>query len=293
MFKKISQRPYSILVALKNGYKKQIRLNFRLSLLSALIGIFLLPHLAYLSAITPEEIIALTNQTRETAGLKALTANQLLTQAAIAKGRAILKSQTFKHNIDNKKFSSWIRDVGYNYSYVGENLAIDFLTSQTVVEAWENSLRHKKNLLSPYYREIGVAATQGKFQDQDTTVVVQIFGSPAVGSAQLLAPNPGFRSNNLNMNFLQTDLTGYQPERAENLLTHSIINQELLPTQGNKLTLPTENNLMIKANKFIVRPEAYAATDNFLIIFMALTLIYFLVFLYYYYFLKINRLAAA
>ena len=311
MIKKISRRLYFILVSPKNEYKRQISLNFKLSLLSTLIGIFLWPHLAYLSAITPEEIIALTNQERELAGLNALTANQLLTQAAIAKGKAILKSQTFKHSIDNKKFSSWIRDVGYNYSYAGENLAIDFLTSQTVVEAWKNSPMHKKNLLSHYYREIGVAATQGKFQGQDTTVVVQIFSSPAVGSVQLLTPDSGFSSINSNMNFLRINLTAYKFAGAENLLSHSIINQELLPAHDKKLILAAENNLMIKANpvreltrlesiifsnganKFIVQSEVYAAANNFLIFFTALSLIYLLIFLHYYYFLKINRLAAA
>lgn len=292
MFKKISQRPYFILVAQKSKYKKLIKLNFKLSLLSALIGIFLLPHLAYLSTITPEEIIALTNQERELAGLNALTANQLLTQAAITKGKAILESQTFKHNIDNKKFSSWIRDTGYNYSYAGENLAIDFLTSQTVVEAWKNSPLHKKNLLSPYYHEIGLAAIEGKFQGQNTTIIVQIFGAPAVGSVKPLAPASGLSWLNSN-NFLATGLVNYSSGRAENLLTHSILNQELLPARGDKLVLPAENNLMVKVNKFIVQPKNYVAADNFLIIFTALTLIYFLIFLYYYYFFKINRLAAA
>lgn len=319
MFKKTSQRLYFILAAPKNERKRLIKLNFKLSLLSALLGIFLLPHLAYLSTIAPEEIIALTNQERQLAGLSGLTANQLLAEAAIAKGKAILAAQTFKHNIDDKKFSFWIRDTGYNYSYVGENLAIDFLSGQSVVEAWKNSPLHKKNLLNPYYRETGVAATQGKFQGQDTTVVVQIFGSPAVGSVEALMPATGPNWLNSN-NFLSTDLADYRAGRAENLLTRSIFNQELMPAQDKKLILPPENILMIKANpvreftgyalnnnylqfqsivfsnganNFIVQPETRAAANNFLIIFTALTLIYFLIFLHYYYFVKINRLAAA
>jgi len=257
-----------------------------------LIGIFLLPNLAYLSAITPEEIIALTNQEREISGLNALTANQLLAQAAIAKGKAILESQTFKHNIDNKSFSSWIRDTGYNYSYAGENLAIDFTTSQDIVEAWNNSPLHKKNLLSPYYQEIGVAATQGKFQGQDTTVVVQIFGSPAVGSFQPLAPDSGLSFINSNTNFFETGPAGYQLGRTENLLTNSILNQQLLPAYNSKLIIPAENNLSARLNTFIVQPESYAALNNFLIIFNCLTLIYLLIFLYYYYFFKINKLVS-
>lgn len=272
--------------------KQLIRLKFKLSLLSMLVGIFLLPNIAYLAAITPEEIIDLTNQERVEAGLNALTANQLLTQAAIAKGKAILESQTFKHNINDRKFSSWVRDTGYNYSYVGENLAIDFMTSQSVVEAWENSPLHKKNLLSPYYKEIGIAAVAGKFQGQDTTVVVQIFGSPAQASVQPLSADSGLSRLNSNINFLETDLAGYQLGRTENLLTHSILNQELLPAYGSKLIIPAKNILGAASYKFFVQPESYAAANNFLIIFTSLTLIYLLAFLYYYNFLKINKLAA-
>lgn len=275
-----------------SGSKQYIKRKFKLSLLSVLVGVFLLPNLAYLSAITPEEIIALTNRERKTAGLNSLTANQLLTQAAITKGKAILESQTFKHNINNKKFSAWIRDTGYNYSYVGENLAIDFVTSQGVMEAWKNSPMHKKNLLSPYYQEIGISAIDGKFQGQDTTVVVQIFGSPAIGSVQPLFPDSGINSVNSNINFLETNLTGYQLSRAENLLTHSILNQELLPAYDSKLIIPAENNLDTATYKFIVQPGTYAAANNFLITFTFLTLIYLLVFLYYHYFFKINKLAS-
>lgn len=292
MVKKINGRLFVNLAESKNENKKHFRPNIRLSLLSMLIGIFLLPNLAYLSVITPEEIIALTNKEREAVGLNALTANQLLTQAAIVKGKTILESQTFKHTIDNKKFSSWIRDAGYNYSYVGENLAIDFITSQGVVEAWNNSPMHKKNLLNPYYQEIGISVLEGEFNGQNTAVVVQIFGTPPIGSVQPLSLDPGLSYINSNMNFLETDFDGYRLTYSENLLTHSILNQKLLPTFDSKLVLPAENNLNTGSYKFIAQLKSYASANNILIIFASLTLIHILVFLYCYYFLKINKLAS-
>lgn len=293
MLKKINSRLRFSLSAAKNKYKKLISLNFKPSLLGMLIGIFLWPQLAYLAAISPEEIIALTNREREAAGLNALTANQLLTKAAIAKSKDILKFQTFKHNIDNKKFSAWVREAGYNYSYAGENLAIDFLTSQSIIEAWKSSPMHKKNLLSPYYQEIGLAAIDGKFKGQATTVVVQIFGAPAAGSAQPLAAASGLSSINSNINFSETGLIDYRAENAQNLLTHSILNQKLLAALDDKLALPAENNSAAASYKFIIQLKSSAAFNNLLIIFTALTLlvlIYSLIFLYYYYFLKINQL---
>ena len=278
----------------KKEYNRLIKANLKLSLLGLLIGIFLLPQIAYLSTITPETLIELTNQARAAVGLNSLTANQLLTQAAIEKGKAIITTNTFKHTIGDKKFSAWIRDTGYNYSYVGENLAIDFITSEGIMEAWENSPLHKKNLLNPYYQEIGIAAVPGKFQGQDTTVVVQVFGAPAAGLAEPRSLNSGLNYLNSNSLPAEINLADWQFNRqAENLLTHSIINQELLPIYYNKLVLPAYNYEAPELNKFIVQPNYPAGLNNFLIIFGSITLVYLLIFLYYYYFLKINKLASA
>lgn len=266
---------------------------FKLSLLSMLIGIFLLPNLAYLSEITPEKLIELTNKERQNSGLNLLTANQLLTQAATLKGQAILDSQTFKHTINDKKFSGWIKEAGYNYSYVGENLAIDFNSSEGVIEAWKNSLLHKKNLLSPYYQEIGLAAVAGKFQGQETTVIVQIFGAPAQASVQPLTPNNnGWNANGLTVTAPQIDSAAWSNARAENLLTHAISERQFWPEESFKLALPYENSQAEQLNKFIIQPADGKIMNNFFMIFSAITLLYFLISLYYYYFLKINNLAA-
>ncbi|MFH1255098.1 MAG: CAP domain-containing protein [bacterium] len=261
------------------------KIKYKLSLLSALIGIFLLPNLAYLSSISPEEIIALTNKEREQSGLNSLTANQLLTQAAIEKGKSILESQTFQHSIGDRKFSSWVRESGYNYSYTGENLAIDFTSSQDIIEAWKNSPSHKKNLLSSSYQEIGVSVIEGKFQNQDTSVVVQIFGSPAAGSASLLSKNTAQGLIKPNTNFLKTEVGGYKTTTVENLLTHSILDQELLSDYGNKLALP-------EVNKIIVQRESSGIGNNFLMIFSSLALSYLLLFLHCRYFSEISKLAS-
>jgi len=276
----------------KKEYRKLIKANFKLSLLGLLIGIFLLPQTAYLSAITPEKLIEMTNQDRAAVGLNALTANQLLTQAATIKGQAIISTDTFKHTIDDRKFSSWIRDTGYNYSYVGENLAIDFVTSEGIMEAWENSPLHKKNLLNPYYQEIGIAALSGKFQGQSTTIVVQIFGAPASGSIQPQIENSGL--SYLNSAPAEASLADWQFNRqAENLLTHATINQPSLPLYSNKLILPAYNYEITEPNTFIVQSNSLVNLNNFLMIFSSITLVYLLIFLYYYYFLKINRLISA
>jgi hypothetical protein len=70
----------------------------------------------------------------------------------------------------------WITQTGYEYLYAGENLAKDFITAQSAVDAWMASSTHKSNIISPYYKDMGIAVVEGKLQGKPTVLVVQIFG---------------------------------------------------------------------------------------------------------------------
>ncbi|MEA3464249.1 MAG: CAP domain-containing protein [Patescibacteria group bacterium] len=278
-----------------------------------LIGIFLLPQIAYSSAIAPEKLIELTNQERIKTGLKPLTANQLLAQAAYQKGNDILINQAFRHNINDKKFSSWIKETGYKYSYVGENLAIDFVTSEGVIAAWLNSHSHKKNLLGAYFTEIGVAVIEGKFQGQNTILIVQIFGAPAQAMVQPWLSN--INTNKplplLDQNMPAITYAGRQAG-AENLLTHSIAGQSILSGNliqsqwlaNHKLALNynTQNqsigfllNRYLDSNimsKFFKQISYLLPLINFLTISISIILILSMLYIYFFYFLYIHKLIA-
>jgi hypothetical protein len=148
------------------------------------MGIFLFPNNALAALITPTNLIELTNQERAKYGLKELTENKLLTQAAAAKAEAIFAEQKFSHNFENKKFSQWIKDTGYQYSIVGENLAINFTADTPLFNAWLTSPMHKKNILHDDFREIGIAVKTGDWLGEETTLVVELFGAPAVFAEQ-------------------------------------------------------------------------------------------------------------
>lgn len=283
-------RLISAKTAAANKHKK---LNIKLSLIAMLLGIFLLPRIAYLSAITPEKIIELTNSGRESQGLNVLTANQLLTKAAILKAENIIMADTFSHTIDDKKFSGWIKEAGYNYSYAGENLALDFVSSEGIINAWNNSPSHKKNLLSPYYQEIGVAAIAGNFQGQETIVVVEVFGAPAVNAIQSLTLNGDSDFARAGLTAPQADFLNLTRGSAENLLTHAVLKQKLPLPGSDKLILPAASNRPAQVNKFFVQDYYNGPLNGFIIIFIFFILLYLLIYLYYYYFFKVSRLASA
>lgn len=204
-----------------NNPLKKLNIDYFLTypLVFIILGIFLLPKLAFLSSITEENIIKLTNEERLSLSIPTLTKNELLTKAAYAKGKSIIESQTFQHNIGDKKFSTWIKDVNYKYVYIGENLALDFTTSEGATKAWLNSPSHKKNLLNEKFKEIGVAVMEGDFQGKSTTLIVQIFGTPIV-SANNETLTKGSESNktstqaeeNKNINIKPVE---YQPNLFE------------------------------------------------------------------------------
>jgi hypothetical protein len=136
------------------------------------------PKSSYFADITKTALVQLTNEERAKLGLPALTENPVLDRAAYLKAQDMLNSGYFSH------FSPagtspwyWFKLSGYNYRYAGENLAIGFLDSSEVNEAWIDSPSHKANILNNKYREVGIAVVTGNFQGVPTTIVVQLFGS--------------------------------------------------------------------------------------------------------------------
>jgi len=83
------------------------------------------------------------------------------------------------HNApDGTKPWSFILAAGYNYLHAGENLARDFTNPQAVVDAWMASPTHRDNIMNAHYQDIGIAVVDGQLGGVETTLVVQMFGTP-------------------------------------------------------------------------------------------------------------------
>jgi hypothetical protein len=153
--------------------------QFTLVAISLLIvGVFLLPNsAAFASDITPENLIKLTNEERAKYNLSPLSFNDQLEKAATNKAYHLLQGQYFAHTSpEGRTFSLWIKDVGYNFVYAGENLAMDFMTAEGTIKAWMKSESHKKNILNPFYNEIAISTQEGEFEGRPTIMVAQLFG---------------------------------------------------------------------------------------------------------------------
>jgi hypothetical protein len=124
-------------------------------------------------------IIALVNLKRAEAGITPLTSNTQLTQAAQLKVEDMITNRYFAHTGNNNR-EPWefITASGYLYQSAGENLARGYQTTEAVVDAWMGSTSHKNNLLSPLYRETGVAIIEDPNNPEQSPVIAQLFATP-------------------------------------------------------------------------------------------------------------------
>ncbi|NCP47264.1 hypothetical protein COT86_04090 [Candidatus Collierbacteria bacterium CG10_big_fil_rev_8_21_14_0_10_43_36] len=144
------------------------------------ITIGLLPGvLGYASQIDPSRVIELTNNERLNAGLTIVKQNQELSQAAQAKAADMFAHNYWAHvSPTGTEPWSFITSSGYKYQHAGENLARDFGNPSDIVKAWMASPTHRQNLLDSRYKDIGIAVMDGYLNGVETTLVVQIFGTP-------------------------------------------------------------------------------------------------------------------
>ena len=157
------------------------------SALLAMSAFLVLPLTAEAAGLNASDLIDMTNKIRQEADLKTLEPNHKLTQAAYRKAYDILNHNYFAHtNPSGKPFYQWIEEEGYNYLYAGENLAIDFTTNEAVMAAWLESPSHRANIINSNYNEIGMVALRGQWQNHETIVVVQTFGSILTDSPTVL-----------------------------------------------------------------------------------------------------------
>jgi Cysteine-rich secretory protein family len=156
---------------MKNKIKKAIKSFIILFLTSGLMFFTSIEMVIAKPLISEGAIFELVNEERIENDITPLILNNKLTQAAINKAKDLAKNNYFNHDSnEGKKFSTWIKETGYEYSFIGENLAKDFSNNESIIKAWLKSPGHRENILNDNFTETGIAV----YND----IVVQIFGRP-------------------------------------------------------------------------------------------------------------------
>lgn len=167
--------------------------------------------LGIVSSIQKEDVIRLTNVERQKLGLGTVVENGALDKAAEAKAQNMFAENYWAHfSPSGKDPWGFILSAGYRFTFAGENLAKNFSDNQSVVTAWMNSPSHRENMVNGKYKDIGVAVLDGTLNGQNTTLVVQMFGTTEnLASTPSTPPtvNVGGQEHTLSA----TELGGNQP----------------------------------------------------------------------------------
>ncbi len=246
---------YYIIPSERNGYKSKflqsnILLYCVILLLVLKIGTILVsinvPQNIFFADITKFYLENSANRTRQSLGLVPLIVNEKLNQAAQLKAENMIQNNYFNHTSPTGVTPwFWFKQVGYNYKYAGENLAVGFFESQQVYEAWLNSPSHRANIINPNYTEVGTAVLPG-FDQNNTIVVVQIFGTQ-LPVKQVIGSN------------LENLVKKIEPTTAK---VNSIIKTTGLSSTTNIETIVTDKNGEVLSQSAEAQISIKSPTDN-------------------------------
>src|ERR1043165_7971535 len=109
------------------------------------------------SDLTASRIIELTNQNRTTPVVE----DQLLDKAAQAKANDMSLREYFAHIYYGRTGWDFIHEYGITYLIAGENLAVGFKGSESLMKAWMNSPGHRANIVDSRFNKIGIGVSSG------------------------------------------------------------------------------------------------------------------------------------
>jgi uncharacterized protein YkwD len=139
------------------------------------------------SASLETAVLAELNAVRRAHGLTPLRRSGLLAAAAVVHSRAMAQHGFFQHDSrDGSSFSERVQRFygpsGHRRWSVGENLLwATRLDAAAAVHMWMQSPPHRRNILTPQWREIGLSAVRasdapGVYGGRDVVIITSDFG---------------------------------------------------------------------------------------------------------------------
>lgn len=104
----------------------------------------------------------LHNVQRSKRGLVRLQAHDPLMRAAISHAEWMAAHSKMTHAGAGGSVGNRVKEEGYAYALVGENIAYGYRDEAKVLKAWLRSAGHKANILHPSFRHIGYAMRRNK-----------------------------------------------------------------------------------------------------------------------------------
>lgn len=129
-------------------------------------------------------VIEQTNAFRRSQGLAPTATQRQLIDAARGFAAYMARTDRYGHEADGRQPAQRVREQGYDYCMVAENIAYQFSSAgfgtaelaRGFVQGWKNSPQHRRNMLEPDATDTGVAVMRGARSGR--YYAVQVFGRP-------------------------------------------------------------------------------------------------------------------
>jgi uncharacterized protein YkwD len=128
-------------------------------------------------SLEEQRLLDLTNAERKQKDLPPVVPHPLLFKVARAHAANMARLDKMEHNLDGKIPRERVTDSGYRWRYTGENLAYAEvgIELEEVMKGWMESKKHRDNILSPRYTEIGLGLARN---EQGLVYYTQVFAKP-------------------------------------------------------------------------------------------------------------------
>ena len=108
------------------------------------------------------QVLIITNNERSKNNLPPLQWDNSLAELAEAHCKDMINRNFFSHdNPDGETPFDRMKKAGISYWAAGENIAAGQYSPEAVVESWMNSEGHRKNILNPDFKYLGVSVVKG------------------------------------------------------------------------------------------------------------------------------------
>jgi uncharacterized protein YkwD len=107
-----------------------------------------------------ERLLVLHNQHRAARGVSALKRVVELDRSAQLHNDYMARVGNLTHNEPGRDIGKRVKEQGYQWRTVGENIAWNQQTADEVMKSWMNSSGHRANILSSSYQDVGFGVTQ-------------------------------------------------------------------------------------------------------------------------------------
>jgi uncharacterized protein YkwD len=147
------------------------------------------------NAAVAERVVQQTNEFRSRNDLSALKSNRPLAEAAQRFAEFMAETDRYGHQADDREPAERAQAHGYEHCAIAENIAYQFSSAGfgtdelagRLMEGWEQSPPHRKNMLLPHMTEIGVGVARSERTRRH--YAVQMFGRPQSASTRFEVAN--------------------------------------------------------------------------------------------------------